>query len=86
MGEEEPMHLALDRFLVERYRAMSPDEKLERVAELTAAVRQLALTRLRLTFPAATDRELELRLTALWLDAETMRAAFGWSPDDVEAA
>jgi len=31
--------------------------------------------------PDLTERELRLRLAALWLDRETMIEAFGWDPE-----
>ena len=67
--------------LIEGYRRMSPAEKMRRVAELNRAVRQMALAGLRARFPTASPRELELRLAARTIDPETMRRAFGWSPD-----
>lgn len=65
---------------IERLAAMSPEQKLDRVAALTRAVRQLALTRLAEVHPGADERELRLRLASLWLDADVMRDAFGWEP------
>jgi len=59
---------------------MSPAEKLQRVAELNAAVLELAAAGIRRRHGAVADRELRLRLAALWLDRETMVRAFGWDP------
>ena len=67
--------------LVEGYRRMSPRAKLERVREITRATQQLALLRLRARYPQATERELQLRLAALWLDGDVLRRVFGWDPD-----
>lgn len=59
---------------------MTPAERLARTCDLSLAVRQLALARLRTEHPNAAARELRLRLAALTIDAETMRRAFGWDP------
>lgn len=61
-----------ERVLVEGYRRMSGAKKLQQVTELTFAVQQLALARLRLEDPTATDRELQVRLAALWLPPELL--------------
>lgn len=71
----------VERLLIEAYRAMSPAEKLARVAALNGALVALATARIRGQYgPELSDRELRLRLAALWLDAETMRRVFGWDP------
>lgn len=61
---------------------MSPAEKLQRVAELTDAARQMAACRLQRDYGPMTDRELRLRLAALWLSRDTMVRVFGWDPDE----
>lgn len=66
------------RLLVAGYRRMSPAEKAVRIVGLTHAVQQVALARLRVQHPGADERELALRLAALWLPPRLMRAAFGW--------
>jgi len=66
--------------LVEGYRRMSPAKKLQRVAELNAAVLELAAAGIRRRHGAVAEEELRLRLAALWLDRETMMRAFGWDP------
>lgn len=71
---------AAQAFLIEGFRRMSPQRKLERVREMTRAAQQMALARLRVQYPDATDRELSLRLASLWLPRELMIRAFGWDP------
>ena len=67
---------------IERYRRMSPAQKLALVGDLNLAVRQLAEARIRAQHgPDLTPRELRLRLASLHLDRETMIAAFGWDPE-----
>ena len=67
---------------LEAYRRMAPAEKARIVEDLNRAVRELAAARIRSRYgPQLTDRELRLRLAALWLDRETMVRAFGWDPE-----
>jgi hypothetical protein len=73
-------HPAIEARAIEGYRKMSPAEKLRRVEALNETVLQLAAARIRQENPGLTERELRLRLAALWLPAETMRRAFGWDP------
>ena len=67
--------------IIDGYRRMSPGEKLARVGQLNRAAQQMALARLRREYPDDTERELQLRLAALWLDVDTMRRVFGCHPD-----
>jgi hypothetical protein len=70
--------------LVAAHRRMSPRDKMRRVLACNAAVEAMAIAGLRAREGALSDRELRLRLAALRLGRETMRAAFGW--DDEKAA
>lgn len=54
---------------------MSPAEKLRRVADLNAAVRQLAEARIRAEHPAWSDAEVRLELARLWLPPELFEVA-----------
>ena len=43
---------------------------------------QMAAMRIQAQYgPDLSERELRLRLAALWLDRETMIEAFGWDPE-----
>jgi N-glycosylase/DNA lyase len=66
--------------LITGYRKMSAQQKLERVGELTKAVQQLALARIRKQYGELSDHEQQLRLAALWLDRDTMIRVFQWDP------
>ena len=66
--------------LIAGFRRMSPGEKLARVSGMSQMVKQLALCDVRRRHPTADARELRLRVASRWLDAETMRRAFGWDP------
>jgi len=74
----------LDALLIEAYRAMSAQEKLERVTALTQAEQRLALLDIRRRYPDASERELALRLASRWIDADLMRRAFGWDVHEGE--
>lgn len=69
-----------EAFLIERYRRMTPLQKLRQVEALNAGVQQAALLRLKAQYPDATAREQQLRLAALWLGDEVMKAVYGWDP------
>lgn len=72
----------IEEILLEGYRRMSPREKLERVMDLNRSAQEMAAARIRAQYgPDLSDRELRLRLAALWLDRETMVRAFGWDPE-----
>jgi hypothetical protein len=72
----------IEEVLLERYRQMPPFEKLMQVFELNRMAQQMAALRLQAQYgPDLPERELRLRLAALWLDRETMIEAFGWDPE-----
>jgi hypothetical protein len=66
--------------LLAGYRRMTPAQKLARVADLTAASRQLAEARVRRDHPQADDSEIRKRVAALVLGRETMLRVFAWDP------
>ncbi len=68
----------IQKMLIAGYRKMSPQQKLKRVSELTLAVQQLALARIRKQYGTRSEREQHLRLASLWLDRETMKHVFHW--------
>lgn len=67
--------------LLARLRAMTPLERAQRMGDLTRAAQEMALVRLRSWYPTADERELKIRLAALWYDRETMIRFFGWDPE-----
>jgi hypothetical protein len=71
----------VERVLIELYRRMPAWRKLQQVCELNRTLRELALGDIRHRHPLADAREVGLRLASRWLDAETMRAVYGWDPD-----
>ncbi len=60
---------------------MTPQQKMQQVNELTKAVQQLALARIRKKYGNISEREQRLRLGALWLPRETMIRVFDWDPE-----
>jgi hypothetical protein len=72
----------IEEILLEGYRRMPPIEKLRQVFDLNRAAQRMAAMRIQARYgPNLSERELRLRLAALWLDRETMIAAFGWDPE-----
>jgi hypothetical protein len=66
--------------IVQACRKMTPAEKLARVQALNEGVLQMAAARIRQQYNPASERELRLRVAALWLGDETMRRVFDWDP------
>jgi hypothetical protein len=74
--------LEIEAMQLERYRRMSPAQKLSLVADLSLASRQLAEARIRAQQGQdVSRREIRLRLASLYLDRSTMIDAFGWDPE-----
>lgn len=73
-------HPHVQEILIDGYRRMSPQDKLKRVSELTKAVQQLALARIREKYDNLSEHEQHLRLASLWLGRETMIKVFNWDP------
>jgi hypothetical protein len=71
-----------EKILVEGYRAMAPEKKLRQVSQMTLAVQEMALMRLRSRYGEMDEREQKLRLASLWLPRETMIRLFGWDPQE----
>lgn len=66
---------------LEAWRRMTPAQKLRVVSELVRASEELALAGLKQRHPAATGRELELRLAALRLERDLMVRWLDWDPE-----
>ena len=77
---DTPPHV--QKILIAGYLNMTPQHKLQRVSELTKAVQQLALARIRKQYGEISEREQKLRLAALWLNRETMIRVFDWDPHE----
>lgn len=73
---------AIDRLLMERYRQMTPSDKMRMVTELNQTVEAVSLAGLRQRYPDAPERELRLRFASMRYGRELVRKAFGWDPDE----
>ncbi|HEY3570498.1 MAG TPA: hypothetical protein VGP73_21385 [Thermoanaerobaculia bacterium] len=72
----------IEEIVLERYRQMPPFEKLMQVFELNQMAQQMAALRIQAQYgPDLSERELRLRLAALWLNRDLMIEAFGWDPE-----
>jgi len=72
----------IEEIVLERYRQMPPFEKLMQVFELNQMAQSMAALRIQAQYgPDLSERELRLRLAALWLDRDLMIEAFGWDPE-----
>lgn len=60
---------------------MTPAERVQRAAALTVLTHRFALANIRRLHPDEDDRKHRLRLAARYIDAETMRRAFGYVDD-----
>ena len=72
----------IENILIEGYRKMTPQQKMQRVSELNKAVQQLALARIQKQYGDISEREKKLRLASLWLDRETLIRVFNWDPNE----
>lgn len=69
------------RRMNEIYRAMTPQQKIARMASLTELAHSLALAHIRAEHPHETERQHRIRLCARWLGHRQTLAAFGWAPE-----
>ena len=65
----------------EGLRNMSPAQRVQRAVALTILAHRMALAQIRRQHANEDERSQRLRLAARYIDAETMRAAFGWPHD-----
>lgn len=70
----------IERLELENFRAMSPDEKLQRIFELQDLADGMALADIRARHPGISEREARLRLASRKYPPELLVAAFGWDP------
>ena len=79
LGSDTPP--AVERMMVELWRRASPEQKLARMFGMGRMINELARAEVRQRHPAASPREIELRLASRTIPRETMIRAFGWDPD-----
>lgn len=71
----------VERLILDGYRRMSGEQRLERALALGDAVRRIALAGIRSRHPGISEREARLRLASLTMDRETLVRACGWDPE-----
>jgi len=72
----------VEEIVNERYRQMTPQEKIAAVRDLNRTVLLMAVAGIRLRHGRdVPESELKLRLASLWLDRETMIRLHGWDPE-----
>jgi hypothetical protein len=72
----------VERRMFERYRQMTPAQKVQMMSVINAAVDAFELAGLRRKYPDDTERELRLRLAARRYGRELVIKAFGWDPGE----
>jgi hypothetical protein len=78
MTQSSDTSLEAERWLIERYRAMTPAQKIHMFRELSRASQELALAGIRERHPDAGDDELRMRVASTRLPASIMSTVFGW--------
>ncbi len=73
--------LSLDEQMFERYRRMTPQEKLEHIGALGRLAEEVALAGLRARYPEASEAESRLRLVSRWIERDTMIRVYAWDPE-----
>lgn len=63
--------------LVERWRAMTPTEKLEVMSAHSIALQEMSIAGLRLRYPGDSEEDLELRAAVLRVGADVVEQATG---------
>jgi hypothetical protein len=72
----------VEEMVMERYRQMTPQEKIAIIQGLNRTAMLMALAGIRMRHGAdLSERELQIRLAALWLDREMMIKVYGWDPE-----
>jgi len=69
------------KIIIEGYRKMTPQQKLQRVTELNKSIQQIALSRILKQYGNISEREQILRLASLWIDQDIMVNVFNWNPE-----
>lgn len=77
---EDTTPKALEVYL-QLHRDMTEGERITRIFELCDFQSALQESSVRMMFPAATEREIFLRIAARRLDRKTMIKVYEWDPD-----
>ncbi len=68
------------KIIIDGYRKMTPQQKLQRVNELNKSIQQIALARILKQYGNISEKEQTLRLASLWIDQDIMVNVFNWDP------
>jgi hypothetical protein len=71
----------VEQLMVERWRTMSPTQKVRLVDGMIRDTRAMARAGVRRQFPDADEHEIRMRVAARFVDRELMIAAYGWDPE-----
>jgi len=63
-------------------RRLTPEQKFRQVVEMYEAVTAAQTAEVRRLYPAATEREVFLRVTARRLGPDLMKKVYGWDPGE----
>jgi hypothetical protein len=74
-------HPKMEALQIELWRAATPTQKMQMVAQLNNSARLLAMTGLRSQYPHADEAELRRRLADLLLGQDLARKVYGDPPD-----
>jgi hypothetical protein len=70
-----------EQILVELARKTPIWKKFRQVSDTSETVRAFALAGLKRRYPHASEKEIRLRLAALFLDRDTVIKVYGWDPE-----
>ena len=70
----------IEQRMLELYRRATPQEKAQRLGDLTRATREMSAARIRRDHPALSAREVQVRVAALAYGRELVRRATGIDP------
>jgi len=76
-------HPKAEKVYIELLRDFSVSKKLSMVREITLGCQQIAITGIKQRYPEADEKEIRLRLGALWLRKEIMHKVFHWNIDEM---
>ncbi|GBC94017.1 hypothetical protein HRbin15_02522 [bacterium HR15] len=71
-----------EQILIEHYQRMTPTEKLQQVAQMMEAIRQLQLAEIRQRYPDADERECFLRMASRWAPPHLLKKFLNWDVEE----
>jgi hypothetical protein len=78
-GSDTPPEV--ERIMIGLWQRATPEQKLQKMFGIGAMLNELVRADLRRRYPAATERETQLRMASRSFDRDLMIRAFGWDPD-----